>query len=218
MDSGFRRNDGGFHTSRAFSTTPQGRMRGSEGIMLHPPCSTSLDLKTNPPVPPCQGCKSDAPRRGVFQQPRLGEVRRPCGGSPFEGMVHEPPLQNFPLTAGVSFGNTSSFVGLSSSFGGFFSWFSGYFHFKAKAHLPAFAVAGHRARGGMVAKRPGLFTQTGLVNPWRLSHEEDSMTRRNSSNAILPTGAAGLTRLSQEGRAKRAGRFGARGILNRKYR
>ena len=63
-----------------------------------------------------------------------------------------------------------------------------------------------------MAKRPGLFTEAGRVNSWRHSHEEDSMTRRNSSSAILSAGAAGLTRLTQEGRAKRAGRFGARGI------
>lgn len=38
------------------------------------------------------------------------------------------------------------------------------------------------------------------------------MTRRTSSEINPATGAAGLTRLSQEGRAERAGRFGARGI------
>lgn len=65
-------------------------------------------------------------------------------------------------------------------------------------------------RYGGEASRP--LHGDGLANPWRRSHEEDSMRRRNSSNTILPMGAAGLTRFSLEGRAKRAGCFGGSGI------
>ena len=44
----------------------------SEGIILYPSRSPSLGLKTNPPVPPCQGGKNDAPPdEGFFNNPKL---------------------------------------------------------------------------------------------------------------------------------------------------
>ena len=39
--------------------------------MLHPLRSPSLSLKTNPPVPPCQGGKSDTLGEGFFNSPAL---------------------------------------------------------------------------------------------------------------------------------------------------
>ena len=43
--------------------------------MLYSPRSPSLGLKTNPPVPPCQGGKNDAPPdEGFFNNPLKGGV------------------------------------------------------------------------------------------------------------------------------------------------
>ena len=56
-------------------------MGSSEGIMLYSPRSPSLGLKTNPPVPPCQGGKNDAPPdEGFFNNPLKGGVRKTQAG------------------------------------------------------------------------------------------------------------------------------------------
>ena len=45
-------------------------------------------LETNPPDPPCQGGRSDVPRRGVFQQPREARI---CLTRPMRERLHSSP-------------------------------------------------------------------------------------------------------------------------------